>query len=487
MTIRRRVRAALFLMMLVPAFLMVGAFGVASRFGYDVNRGVGFARPLVLSVRERNFLREFNRLADQDPGSLSDPKTLASFDRSSTRERWGWRILRNGRELYRSSGFDQDFHAGFHAWAQYPAGDARPPDMAWDFRFPDGSPGTLQLSVGRSWGFPFGGPGWFAAFLAVVIGCNAVLGWWISSSVISPLARLRDAAIRIGEGDLHFRLAAGSPDEFGQVMGAFETMRGKLEDAVNRQVAEESSRKELIAHVSHDLRTPINLIRGYAEGIRDGVASTPEMRARYLATILERAAELERLIELLFSYSTLDLEDAQPVPGDVSAVLFLREMRDSLSPAFPGARISLAEDPVEENDPLSPRDLFIKADVELTRRVIANLVDNAVKHGGRAQITVQWKLRRGAAPRTVDVIVSDDGAGVDAADLPRIFEPFFRADRARSRQQGGAGAGLGLSIVRKLMEAQGGSVRAASVPGAGLEVTLTFPEAENGGEANPDH
>ena len=118
--------------------------------------------------------------------------------------------------------------------------------------------------------------------------------------------------MRIGEGDLHFRLAPAGPDEFGEVTGAFETMRKRLEAAVNRQLAEETSRKELIAHVSHDLRTPINLIRGYAEGLRDGVASTPQMRVRYLDTILERAGELERLIEVLFSYSTMDLEGVRP-------------------------------------------------------------------------------------------------------------------------------------------------------------------------------
>jgi len=470
------VRVALFLMMLVPAFLMVGAFGMAGRYSMGVTRGDPFVRPLVLSARQRTFLAQFNRLVAEDPSSLTDPRTLALLDLASAKEHWGWRILRNGEEVYRSSSFSE----GFHRHSMSAAMARSLPDMVWDFRFPDGSPGTLQIFGGMSWGFPFRGPGWFAAFLAVVVGCNALLGWWVSSSVISPLARLRDAAIRIGEGDLGFRLAAGAPDEFGQVMGAFETMRGKLEAAVHRQVAEETSRKELIAHVSHDLRTPINLIRGYAEGIRDGVASTPEMRARYLATILERAGELERLIELLFSYSTLDLEGVRPVLASVAALPFLQGVRDSFVPAFPGADIGLVEE-------VGPGGLRIRADVELTRRVISNLVDNAVKHGGKDPIIIQWKVRRGLASRTVEVIVSDNGVGVAAADLPRIFEPFFRADPSRTRHQEGAGAGLGLSIVAKLMQAQGGAARASSVPGAGLEITLTFPEAENGAEANPDH
>jgi signal transduction histidine kinase len=326
------------------------------------------------------------------------------------------------------------------------------------------------------WSSPYRGPGWFIGFLAIVIGCNGLLGWWVSSSIISPLARLRDAAIRIGEGTLSFGLAPGGPDEFGQVTGAFETMREKLQAAVNRQVSEEASRKELIAHVSHDLRTPINLIRGYAEGLRDGVASTAQMRARYLDTILQQAGDLEKLIELLFSYSTLDLEGVQPKLAEIDFAPFLEGLRDSLAAMFPAAAISLLIPGDEDSTAPHAAGLRVKADTDLTRRVMTNLVDNAVTHGGKPMIAVQWRAAR--AGQAVELVVSDDGGGVSAEDLPRIFEPFFRADRARTRQHGGSGAGLGLSIVSRIMKAQGGSVRAAAAAGGGLEVTLTFAKAD---------
>ena len=255
--------------------------------------------------------------------------------------------------------------------------------------------------------------------------------------------------------------------------------------------------------MSHDLRTPINLVRGYAEGLRDGVASTPQMRERYLATILEESGELERLIELLFAYSTMDLEGARPKLAPVSVAPFLEALRGSLAAAFPSARISLVLPERQADHDQQSRALSIIADAEMTRRVMSNLVDNAVKHGGRTPIAVQWQVARAAstapARRFVQVVVSDDGVGVAAEDLSRIFEPFFRADRAR--QNRASGAGLGLSIVRKIMEGQGGSVGAASGPHGGLEITLLFPEApegqdsveaENGGEgqdsveADPD-
>ena len=272
------------------------------------------------------------------------------------------------------------------------------------------------MHLGVPWTPLFRSPFGFIGLLAFLFGCNALLGWWVSSSVIAPLARLRNAAVRIGEGDLRFHLDPGGPDELGQVTGAFETMREKLEAAVNRQLAEGTSRKELIAHVSHDLRTPINLIRGYAEGLRDGVASTAQMRERYLDTILERAGELERLIELLFSYSTMDLEGVRPKLAAVEVTPYLQGLRDSLAAAFPTAAITLTP------DPSSPR-LFIKADVELTRRVMSNIVENAVTHGGKPDIAIEWRVS--SAPGGIDVAVRDNGVGVSAEDLPQDFRAFL--------------------------------------------------------------
>jgi signal transduction histidine kinase len=475
MTIKRRVRVALFLMMLVPVFLMVGAYGMLGRFSHTA---AGLSR-------EGRLIFEFNRLVNDDPRALSDPRSLAELDRRFAGDSPGWwAILRGGQEVYRSSGWNTGAGARW-GWRGQPGSMERQgsPDFRWNFRFDDGSAGTLVLYVGAPMGAPFRNPGGFVGLLAVIVGCNALLGWWVSSAVIAPLARLRNAAVRIGDGDLHFSLAPVGPGEFGEVTRAFETMREKLQGAVTRQLAEETSRKELIAHVSHDLRTPINLIRGYAEGLRDGVASTPQMRERYLQTILERAGELEKLIEVLFAYSTMDLGGVRPNLAAIDAAASLADMRDSLAAAFPSATITLVA-PGNE-DGTGPRRVSMTADAELTRRVMTNLVENAVKHGGRQAIAIQWRVARAAAGM-VDVVVSDNGVGVPPEDMPRIFEPFFRADRARTRQHGGSGAGLGLSIVSRIMQAQGGSVRAAAAVGGGLEVTLSFVEAGNRGEADPD-
>ncbi len=476
-------------MMIFPFFLMMGAVRFTMKSSTDARRLDAFANPTLFSDGEKEFLAEFNRLVNDDPKSLADPKRLAALDLAlGEGSRGSWTILRDGRELYRSAG---DRTAWGHYW-KFPwhmgrqDGGASAADFTWSFRFADGSAGVLLLFQNTHWGFPPQSGGRIPMLFIVLILCNGFLGWWVSSSVIRPLARLRDAALRIGDGDLGFALAPAGPDELGQVTAAFETMRDKLRASLNRQLAEEASRKELIAHVSHDLRTPINLIRGYAEGLRDGVASTPEMRSRYLDTILERAGELEKLIETLFAFSRMDLEGARPKLTAVAIVPFLENLRASLSTVFPNAEIRIIppRDAVDKGRD-GPR---VRADVELTRRVISNLVENAVKHGGKPDIALQWRVTRTAG--AVELAVSDDGAGVAAEDLPRIFEPFFRGDRARThggtnaaeyRGGGGSGAGLGLSIVAKIMSAQGGSARAGTGPEGGLEVTLSFREAEGDG------
>jgi len=492
MTIRRRVRVALFLMMLVPVIFMIAAFGFARMYASGTSR-----------TDVRAFVSRFNQLVNDSPNALTDPQTLSNLDQLFGRDTFGWwEILRDGKEAYRSSGAmvstglsqdqqqstrpgwgwgwrwrDWGWNSVPGAMSGRPASASPAPYLTWNFRFEDGSPGALRVYLGAPLTPPFRSPFGFIGFLAFLFGCNAMLGWWVSSSVIGPLAKLRNAAVRIGEGDLRFRLDSAGPDEFGQVTAAFDTMREKLQAAVQRQLAEEGSRKELIAHVSHDLRTPINLIRGYAEGLRDGVASTPQMRERYLETILERAGELERLIELLFSYSTMDLEGVRPKLASVEVAPYLQGLRDSLAAAFPAAQIALLLPP-------SPK-LFIMADGELTRRVMSNLVENAVKHGGRQSIAMEWRVSE--TEGGVEVAVADNGAGVSAEDLPRIFDPFFRGDKARTRQSGGSGAGLGLSIVSRIMQAQGGSARAAAGTAGGLEVTLSFVTAGINAQTNPDH
>ena len=316
------------------------------------------------------------------------------------------------------------------------------------------------------WTRNYSGPVLPALFIAVLVLCNGFLSWWVASGVITPLARLKDAALRIGDGELGFTLERAKDDELGEVTAAFETMRAKLRSALERQLAEETTRKELVAHVSHDLRTPVAVIRGHAEGLRDGIASTDAMRERYLGAILDRALELEGLIDTLFSYTSLDLEGCGSKTAPLVIGPFLRELRDSLSVSFPGASIKFEMETSQGAEGAAPL-----ADPELARRAITNLVENAVKHGGRPSVAITLRIR--STESDVQILVSDDGDGVPDEDIPRLFDPFFRCDRARGR----GGSGLGLAIVRRIMKAQGGSAHASRATEGGLGICLSFRKA----------
>jgi signal transduction histidine kinase len=302
----------------------------------------------------------------------------------------------------------------------------------------------------------------FIGVIGLFILTSATLAYWVSKGIVTPLARLRAAAARIGEGDLDFSLEAPGNDEVAETTAAFETMRSKLKGALERKLAEENARKELIAHVSHDLRTPLSIIRGYAEGLRDGVPATAEDRERYATTILERADDLDRLIGMLFDYSSLELDDRGAGIEVIDARRFMEDLRATAMADYPGLDIGLTA-------PDKP--LPMLADPARAARVVANIVENAVKYGGRPGVSMSWRLAD--AEGRVDIALSDDGPGVGAEDLPRLFEPFFRCDRSRRR----SGSGLGLAIVRKLMESQGGAALARIGPSGGLEIALSFPGA----------
>ncbi|MGO8692101.1 MAG: ATP-binding protein [Rectinemataceae bacterium] len=479
MTIKRRIRIALSLMVILPAVLMALVFGAASRWA-DRRPGFGPGEfSALFGERESRFLAEFNRLVLEEPAALADAARLADLNELLGKEAPGsWSIYRGGKRIYASPG-----HAGRRAggrWIEGMPGGRAEDVFRWSFRFPDGGSGLFVYTIPLRGG-PMGEVGHiaFPAIIFMLILCNGFLSWWVASGIVGPLARLRDSAIRVGEGDLDFELESAGDDELGEVAAAFETMRSKLSASLARQLAEETARKELVAHVSHDLRTPVAIIRGHAEGLRDGVASTPAMRDRYLTAILDRSRELEALIELLFAYARLDLENAKTRAEPLPLGPFLSRLRDSLAQSFPAAAIRLELGP-ETGVGAEGAGIVAAVDPELLRRAMTNLVENAVRHGGRASVAIEWRLRR--VEDSIELGVSDDGEGVSEEDLPRLFEPFFRCDRAR----GHGGSGLGLAIVRKIMETQGGRARAARSSAGGLEVTLSFPKSEAHGQADSD-
>ena len=331
----------------------------------------------------------------------------------------------------------------------------------WDFRFSDGSPGSLFLLRGvepRPRRVPDVNVLLVLASVVVLSLGNGLIAFFVARSMIGPLRALEQAAERISEGDLETAMAPlRRRDEMGRVREVFERMRVGLKESLEKQRQYERNRLELIASISHDLRTPVTTIKGYAEGLRDGVAAGPQMRARYLQTIVDRATIMDRLIEELFLLSTLELEQALFAFRGLDLKEFLEDSVEELRRVHEAAEISLDTGSVP---------VLVCADPSQLRRVVENVVENAVRHSGRPGTHVDIRLEARDVRAVIEI--RDNGQGIPDDALPHVFERFYRADAARSAP----GSGLGLTIARRIVEAHGGEIRAGNCPGGGASIVI---------------
>jgi signal transduction histidine kinase len=244
-------------------------------------------------------------------------------------------------------------------------------------------------------------------------------------------------------------------------------MRGKLKHSVNLQLQYEENRKELISNISHDLKTPVTSIKGYVEGILDGVADTPDKLDKYIKTIYAKATDMDRLIDELFLFSKLDLHNVPFHFEKVDLIRFLQDCTEELQFDLNEKGISLILE--------IPKDAAyqVAVDREKLKRVVLNILENAVKYMDQPQGLI--KIRLTQQEEWVLVQIQDNGHGITAEALPHIFERFYRADPSRNSNTGGSG--LGLAIVKQIVEGHGGEIRAASEIGVGTSIFFTIKKA----------
>jgi signal transduction histidine kinase len=239
-------------------------------------------------------------------------------------------------------------------------------------------------------------------------------------------------------------------------------MAAKLETSTAQQKKDEASRRELIAGISHDLRTPLTSIKGYIEGIETGVAATPEMQEKYLGIIKNKAADMEHIIEQLFLFSKLDMDEFPLTMRRVDITRAVTDMiEDSLSEyASRGLDIQFAE---------MPKNTFVNVDVLMLRNVIINILENSVKY--KALERGQMEISATTVNSNVLLRFADNGPGVQSDMLPKLFDVFYRTDPSRSK----LGSGLGLAISVKIIERMGGSIHAELPPSGGLVIVIRLP------------
>ena len=305
-----------------------------------------------------------------------------------------------------------------------------------------------------------------AALVLTIVLTNVYLTRSLFRHISGPLDALTAGVARIRDGNLDAPIAYGENDEFRPACDAVDEMAVRLKASLEQQQREQQKKQELIAGMSHDLKSPLTSIRAYTEALLDGVAQDEAAKQRYLKTIHAKEADIEGMVDRLFQFAKMDVSEypvhLEPLPlgGTLEAALAGR--------SADGPSVTLGE----------VSGITVFADRELLGRIAANLLDNSRKYGGEdVQITISARETETLA----EITIADDGAGVPEEQLPKLFDAFYRGDAARA--QPGNGSGLGLAVVKKAVEEMGGGVRAENGENGGLNVIFTLPLAKEENDA----
>lgn len=297
----------------------------------------------------------------------------------------------------------------------------------------------------------------YVTVLVILVFTSISVGLWIYRSIAAPLVKLRRATQNIKEGNLDFTLEVDGADEFSELCRDFEEMRRRLKESAEEKLVMDKENKELISNISHDLKTPITAVKGYVEGIMDGVADTPEKMDRYVRIIYNKTNEMDHLINELTFYSKIDTNRIPYVFSKLNVEDYFADCAEEVGLELETRGIQLYYANYVD------KDVLVIADGEQIRRVIYNIVSNAIKYMDKEKGVIQIRVKD--VGDFIQVEIEDNGKGIAAKDLPNIFDRFYRTDVSRNSSKGGSG--IGLSIVRKIMEDHGGKVWATSREGIG--------------------
>lgn len=339
-----------------------------------------------------------------------------------------------------------------------------------DFYFNDQSAGSIYLITntsyfsGKEQGFQKYAITVIIIFIIILVLTNTILTYLMTKYIMKPLKLLKEHTNRIKEGHLNFQVTYNKKDEIGELFSAFEEMRSQLKESEEIKNKYENNRKELLSNISHDLRTPVTSIKGYVEGIIDGIADTPEKMNKYLKTIYNKTIDMDQLIEELFLLSKLDLKK---VPFHFEKVDLQRYFADLIEEL----QFDIEEKGIRLHFHSQVDEISLTSiDREQLKRVIVNIIGNSIQHMDKDHPMIEITLDENKDHYLV--IIADNGEGIPNQDLPFIFDRFYRADPARSTETGGTG--LGLAIAKQIIEEHGGKIWAESLEGIGTSIFFTL-------------
>ncbi|WEG14558.1 HAMP domain-containing sensor histidine kinase [Pullulanibacillus sp. KACC 23026] len=482
MSVRKRLFLSNIVMILMPIFLLIIYFVLLnSLFGSQLHsftshfHSGGENQPDTL---ESQLMTKLNKTASMNPKELMDKSYLDGVSNPLKRNNAELIVRKSDQLIYDSAPIEDVSTRNLPSF-----GNEGYNSMVWlgnhqysiwqhDFFFQDGSKGTVFLLEKSEPFFQFARrffPLIFFGVVFIVMLTNVLLSYFVARSILKPVKKLSRAADQISKGELDFHLASTNQDELGKLVNAFDDMRAKLREAQQLREQFELNRKELIANISHDLKTPITSIRGYVEGIKDGVANTEDKFNHYLETIQAKATYMDRLIDELFLYSKLDLKSEPFHFESIPFVPFMTDYMDEM-------RLELVEEQVQlELTVQEPFQVEVLIDRDKLIRVMNNIIFNSLKYRDKEKCIIQVSVK--SEKENVLVSFCDNGPGVSEEERSKIFHRFYRSDLSRNSKTGGSG--LGLAIASQIIKTHGGRIWAENFPGQGLCLLFTIPKQKS--------
>lgn len=461
---------------MLPLILTALAFCGIGMYLLNVQKGLSFARFEYLDVTQNmqeiaeNTDRAYfvlRRQAEEDPSKLSDVEFLKGVSSNIARKST-YIIVRKGEELYYTDN-EEAASTIFQELPEYGNSDfSENVGIYFDefnkfvkqvnFLFPDGSEGSaFVVTKANALISKHLLVDMLIAIVVILVFTSLMLTQWIYRSVFRPINELNVAMRKIKEGNFEYTLQVDGKGEIGDLYRDYEDMRLRLKESAEEKEEHEKQNRELISNISHDLKTPITAIKGYVEGIMDGVADTPEKIDKYIRTIYNKANDMDRLINELTVYSNID---NNRIPYNFHRI----NVADYFGDCLEEVGMDLEQKGIALNySNLIQPDTIVIADPEQMKKVINNIISNSVKYMNKPKGTIDIRILDEVD--SIRIEIEDNGKGIAQKDLGKIFERFYRTDASRNSAQGGSG--IGLSIVKKIIEDHGGYIWATSREGEG--------------------
>ena len=449
---------------------------------YEVDSGElldNFYSPVVLMGRmTENIYNEMKEVAETSPWQYNSVDFVKQLDEELQCKLSSIVVRRNGLYTYVSDNLDiekldvvlPDYEAGENISDEgiYKGGDYQCLVKQIDFCDSYGNQYSVSIITPLKQAIPQIKKFFIQVLISgvfILILTSLLLNVWIYRSIIKPLDRLKLATQNIKYGNFDFEMPKSSNDEIGDVCRDFEEMRVILKKTAEDKLNSDKEEKELIRNISHDLKTPLTAIKGYVEGILDGIADTPEKQHKYLMTVANKVNDMDKLIDELTIYSRLDANRILYTFIKLNVSDYFDDCCEEIGTELDASGIELNY----RNHIDKP--VMIVADPEQLKRVINNIISNSVKYmveGRKGKIDIDLYDEG----EYVHVVMADNGKGIAGKDISRIFERFYRTDESRNSKQGGSG--IGLAIVKKIVEDHKGKIWAESVEGEGTTMHLNL-------------